>query len=62
MHSAGVKANSLPTSSPDSYKTAATALNANVRASLANIDPSGFRNPDIEKAAARQPACKSLNG
>jgi outer membrane murein-binding lipoprotein Lpp len=62
MHSAGIKASSLPTDSPTSYKTAAQALNASVRASLSNIDPSGFRNPEIEKAAAKEPSCKSLNG
>jgi hypothetical protein len=62
MHSAAIKANSLPTDSPSTYKTAAQALNASVRAALSNIDPSGFRNADIEKAAAKQRACKNLSG
>jgi hypothetical protein len=61
MHSAAAKASALPTDSPTSYKTAFQALNVSVRASLNNIDPSGFSNPDIEKAAAKEPACKSLN-
>jgi hypothetical protein len=61
MHAAGKKASSLPTSSPSAYKTAAQALNANVRASLNNIDASGLSNPAIEQAAAKEPVCKSLS-
>jgi hypothetical protein len=62
MHAAAAKAKSLPTNSPTAYKTAAQALNANVRASLNNIDASGLSNPDIEAAAAKEPVCKSLSG
>jgi hypothetical protein len=62
IHTAAGKADALPTDSPSSYSTAAQALNTSVRASLSNIDPSGFRNPDVEKAANKQAACKSLNG
>jgi hypothetical protein len=61
MHAAATKAGSLPTNSATAYKTAAQALNANVRASLNNIDASGLSNPDIEQAAAKQPVCKSLS-
>ena len=61
MHAAAAKASSLPTDSASSYKTAAQALNANVRASLNNIDASGLSNPDIEQAAAKVPVCKSLS-
>jgi hypothetical protein len=61
MHAAAAKASSLPTDSASSYKTAAQALNANVRASLNNIDASGLSNPDIEQAAAKEPVCKSLS-
>lgn len=61
MHSASTKAKALPTGSADSYKTAAQALNTGVKNSLANIDPTGFRDPDIEKEAGKQPVCKSLN-
>jgi hypothetical protein len=61
MHSAAAKASALPTDSASSYKTAAQALNANVRASLNNIDASGLSNPDIEQAAAKEPVCKSLS-
>jgi hypothetical protein len=62
MHSAADKAKSLPTSSASAYKAAAQALNANVRASLNNIDASGLSNPDIEAAAAKEPVCTSLSG
>jgi hypothetical protein len=61
MKTASTKANSLPTDSVASFKTAAQALNTSVRASLNNIDASGLSNPDLEKAAAKEPACKSLN-
>jgi hypothetical protein len=61
MRTAVTKSNSLPTGSAASFKTGAQALGTSVKSSLNNIDPSGFRNPDIEKAAAKEPACKSLN-
>jgi hypothetical protein len=61
MHAAATKAASLPTNSASAYKTAAQALNANVRTSLNNIDASGLSNPDIERAAAKEPVCKSLS-
>jgi len=61
MHAAAAKAKSLPTNSASAYKTAAQALNANVRASLNDIDASGLSNPDIEAAAAKEPVCKSLS-
>jgi hypothetical protein len=61
MHAAATKAGSLPTNSASAYKTAAAALNTNVRASLNNIDASGLSNPDIEQAAAKEPVCKSLS-
>ncbi len=54
------KSNSLPTDSPSSFKTAAQALGASVRNSLNGIDSSGLTNPDLQKAAAGQPSCKSL--
>jgi hypothetical protein len=61
MHAAAGKAKTLPTNSASAYKTAAQALNANVRASLNDIDASGLSNPDIEAAAAKVPVCKSLS-
>jgi hypothetical protein len=62
MKSAAAKATSLPTDSAASFKTAAQALGTSVKGSLNNINASGLSNPDLEKAAAKEPACKSLNG
>ena len=61
MRAASAKATSLPTNSASSFKTAAQALGAGVRGSLNKIDASGLSNPDLEKAAAREAACKNLN-
>ena len=61
MKLALTKSDSLPTGSPSSFRTAAQALGASVKSALNNIDSSGFSNPDIEKAAGAQPACKSLS-
>jgi hypothetical protein len=55
------RSTSLPTNSAASFKTAAQALSASVKGSLNNIDASGLSNPELEKAAANEPACKSLN-
>lgn len=61
MRVAATKSNSLPTNSAAAFKTAAQSLGASVKGSLNNIDASGLSNPDLEKAAAGEPACKSLN-
>lgn len=61
MRIALTKSDSLPTDSPSSFRTAAQALGASVKSSLNNIDSSGFSNPEIEKAAGSQAACKSLS-
>ena len=61
MRAASAKATSLPTHSASSFKTAAQALGTGVRGSLNKIDASGLSNPDLEKAAAKEAACKSLN-
>jgi hypothetical protein len=55
------KSQSLPTSSASSFNTAAQALTTSVRGSLNSIDASGLSNRDLEKAASKEPACKSLN-
>jgi hypothetical protein len=62
MKIASNKAVALPTDSAASFKTAAQALGTSVKGSLNNIDASGLSNPDLEKAAAKQAACKNLNG
>jgi len=61
LRTAVTKSNSLPTDSPSSFRTAAQALGASVRNSLNGIDSSGLTNPDLQKAAVGQSACKSLS-
>ena len=61
MSAAVTKSKSLPTDSANSFNSAAHALTTSVRGSLNNIDASGLSNPGLEKAAAQEPACKSLN-
>jgi hypothetical protein len=61
MKVAVTKSQALPTSSASSFNSAAQALTTSVRGSLNNIDASGLSNPELEKAASKEPACKSLN-
>jgi hypothetical protein len=61
MKVAVTKSQALPTNSAASFNTAAQALTSSVRGSLNSIDASGLSNPDLEKAASKEPACKSLN-
>jgi hypothetical protein len=61
MRVAVTKSQGLPTDSASSFNTAAHALTTSVRGSLNDIDASGLSNPDLEKAAAVEPACKSLS-
>lgn len=61
MKVAVTKSQALPTNSASSFNSAAQALTTSVRGSLNNIDASGLTNPDLEKAASTEPACKSLN-
>jgi len=61
MRVAVTKSQSLPTDSAASFNSAAQALTTSVRGSLNSIDASGLTNPELEKAAAKEPACKSLN-
>jgi hypothetical protein len=58
---ATAKSSSLPTGSATAFKAAAQALGASVSGSLKSVDVSGLSNPELEKAAAGEPACKSLN-
>ena len=62
MRVAVSRAQSLPTGSASSFNSAAQALTTSVRGSLDHIDASGLSNPELEKAAAKEPACKSLSG
>ena len=61
MKVAVTKSQALPTNSASSFNSAAQTLTASVRGSLNSIDASGLSNPDLEKAASKEPACKSLN-
>lgn len=56
------RAATLPTDSPATFQTSAQALLASVGSALNKIGSSGLNNPEVEKEAARQPACKRLNG
>lgn len=61
MKVAVTKSQALPTDSASSFNSAAQALTTSVRGSLNGIDASGLTNPALEKAATKEPACKSLN-
>ncbi len=61
MRNAVSKASSLPTDSASSFNTAAHTLTVSVKSSLGNIDASGLSDPELEKAAANEPACQSLS-
>jgi hypothetical protein len=62
MQSAVSQANALPTTSPQAFKTAAINLGSSVRSSMSGIGSSlgSLRNPELQKAAANDPTCKSL--
>lgn len=58
------QANSLPTNSPQAFKAGAQSLGNTVRSSMTNIgtnlQSSTLKSPELEQAAAKQRACKSL--
>jgi hypothetical protein len=62
MSRAVTQANSLPTNTPQAFKTAAQNLGTTVRSSMTSIGSglSSLKSTDLEKAAAKEPACKSL--
>jgi hypothetical protein len=55
-------ANSLPTNSPQAFKTAAQALGNSVRNSMSNIGNglTGLRSSQLESAAKKEPSCQAL--
>jgi hypothetical protein len=57
------QAQALPTNDPAKFKTAGDALGTTVQASLTQIGKAlgGLKSPELEKAAAKEPACTSLN-
>jgi hypothetical protein len=58
------QAKALSTTSPQAFQTGAKALGATVQGSLGGISTSlgKLKSADLEKAAAKEPACKALNG
>jgi len=57
------QAKNLSTTSPQAFQKGATALGATVQSSLSGISTSlgKLKSADLEKAAAKEPACTSLN-
>jgi hypothetical protein len=66
MHTAAAHANSLPTNSPQAFQSAATGLGTTVRSSMqtigASLSASNLKSSVLQKAAASEPACKSMGG
>jgi hypothetical protein len=64
MTQAVKQADALPTNSPQAFKASAQKLGNTVRSSMTNIgtnlQSSTLKSPDLEQAAAKEPACKSL--
>jgi hypothetical protein len=58
------QAKNLSTSSPQAFQKGATALGGTVQSSLSGISTSlgKLKSADLEKAAAKERACTSLNG
>jgi hypothetical protein len=58
------QAKNLSTSSPQAFQKGATQLGGTVQSSLSGISTSlgKLKSADLEKAAAKEPACTSLNG
>jgi hypothetical protein len=52
----------LPTGTPQAFKSAAASLGTTVQGSMSAIGSSlsGLRSPDLERAAAKEPTCRSL--
>jgi hypothetical protein len=59
---AAAQAGSLPITSAQGFKAAADTLGSNVRSSMSSIGSSlgTLKSPELEKAAASDPTCKSL--
>jgi hypothetical protein len=59
-----VQAQNLSTKSPQEFQKGATALGATVQSSLGGISTSlgKLKSADLEKAAAKEPACTALSG
>ena len=64
LNKAAQQAQSLPTSSPAAFKTAATALGESVRSSMSDLGSglSGMKSPALEAAARKVSDCQTLGG
>jgi hypothetical protein len=65
MRSAVAQAHTLPTSSPAALRSSARALGIEVRSSLSSfpsLSSSALRSPQIDQAAAKEPACRNIAG
>lgn len=64
IHHALKQANALPTDNPESFQKAANSLGKTVQTSISGIGGSlsQLRSPELDKAAANEPACRSLGG
>ena len=64
MRGAVAQAHALPTGSPTALGSAARALGVEVRNSLSSfpsLSSKALRSPQIDQAAAREPACRSIS-
>lgn len=64
MRSAVAQARALPTSSAGALRSAARALGVSVRNSLSSfpsLSSTALRSPEIDQAAAKEPACRSIS-
>lgn len=59
---AATQAGTLPTSSPQAFRTAAQALGTSIRTSMSGIGAGlqGLKSPELEKAAKSSAACKAI--
>jgi hypothetical protein len=66
MSAAVGQAQALPTNSPAAFKSAAQKLGTTVRTSMSsigtNLQSSTLKSPELEQAASKDTACKSLSG
>jgi predicted small secreted protein len=62
LQGAQKQASSLPTTSPTAFKNAAQALGTSIQSSMSAIGSSlnNLKSPDLEKAASKEPTCKSI--
>jgi hypothetical protein len=66
MHRAATQAAALPTTSTQAFQSGAASLGSDVRNSMTsigqNLQASTVKSPELQKAASKEPACKSLSG